>query len=1114
MGIGVPWSIGAKLAFPEKNVVAAIGDGSFMMTSCELETARRVGAPFVSVIFNDGMYGLIKLKADAAFGRSNGVVFTNPDIVQYASSFGVAGRRAGSVQELEELIRTGIKASERSPSSISRSIPGRTPNCPLDERPLIPTTRRSDRSKREGPFTYTSDDQDHEKGDIVGRSRSKTIGLPGSTGEVYHDTTDTSPSCSKNDRVTGRSHKLNNNPLIPSSMTSDLASEFQLQFFKDNGFIRKVCPKCGRAYWSQGDWPTCGEPPCEEYSFIGRSPMSRPMNVHEMREAYLSFFEENGHGRVRRYPIVARWRDDVFFTQASIYDFQPWVLNKVVEPPFNPLTISQTCVRFNDIDNVGKTGRHFTFFEMCAHHAFNRPERPIYFKDRTVELCHDLLSKKLGVNPRKMKYIEEWWEGGGNSGPCVEVILEGVEVATLVFMQYRETPQGRVPMDMKVVDTGYGLERFTWVSQGTPSAYEAVFGPVVEGLKRTVGIKADYKILAEYSRTAGAMNMRTAADIRNLRETTAKKIGISYEDLMGFVAPLEDIYVICDHSRALAFMLNDGVVPSNVREGYFARMLVRRALRSMRTLGLESSLSETVGQQVDYFSPYFPELVENRDDIMSLVKVEEKRYYETLERGRSLVQRLTKDLKHGEVFGAEKLIEMYDSHGLNPEIVKEFTTVPVNIPDNFYMQVAKKHERPEEETGIKTEEYPQNMPETKMSYYEDPEKMLFESRVVAVIKGAVILDHTYFYPEGGGQEADQGRMNEHEVVNVQKIKNTILHFLKDTHDIKVGDIVTCAITEDRRRQLMRHHTAAHIINGTARVMLGNHVWQSGAHKGVEEARLDITHYENLSDEQRTELERRCNLRVLEDHPVEMSFMPRDEAEAKFGFRLYQGGVVPGKIIRVVNTTGVDVEACGGLHCDRTSRVGPIRILRTKRIQDGVVRIEYSAGLAAVAGMQSDKACVDMIADRMMVTRETVVPATEKLLAEMKDDKKRLESMSSRLNMIVAEALLVKAEKVGGVSLVVHLITEGEDPAAISITLTERPNVIAVFGWVDHIPKVLVSCSKGLDVDCRPILKDILKKVGGGGGGRKDLAQGGGGDASLLPEALGSAPDLIKKALRP
>lgn len=176
---------------------------------------------------------------------------------------------------------------------------------------------------------------------------------------------------------------------------------------------------------------------------------------------------------MRRYPIVARWRDDVFFTQASIYDFQPWVLNGVVEPPHNPLTISQTCVRFNDIDNVGKTGRHLTFFEMLAHHAFNRPGKEIYFKDRTVELCHRFTTS-LGVDPERMRYVEEWWEGGGNSGPCVEVILEGVEIATLVFMQYRESAGGRVPMDMTVVDTGYGLERYTWLSQATTSAYDAV----------------------------------------------------------------------------------------------------------------------------------------------------------------------------------------------------------------------------------------------------------------------------------------------------------------------------------------------------------------------------------------------------------------------------------------------------------------------------------------------------------------------------------------------------------------------------------------------------------------------------------------------------------------
>ncbi len=889
-------------------------------------------------------------------------------------------------------------------------------------------------------------------------------------------------------------------------------SEFDLLFFKDNHFHRQVCPKCGRAFWSQGDWETCGEPPCEEYTFIGNSPMKKAYSNHEMREEYLSFFEEHGHGRVRRYPIVARWRDDVFFTQASIYDFQPWVIAEVIEPPHNPLTISQTCVRFNDIDNVGKTGRHFTFFEMCAHHVFNKPGKEIYFKDRTVELCHLFLTERLGVDPKKVRYIEEWWEGGGNSGPCVEVILEGVEVATLVFMQYRETAEGRVPMNMKVVDTGYGLERLTWVSQATPSAYDAIFGPVVRNLKDRLGIETNDRIMEQYSKIAGAMNMKTAADVRLLRERTAERIGISYDELMKNVAPLEDIYVVCDHARALAFMLNDGVVPSNVREGYFARMLVRRALRSMRALDLEMPLAEVVGQQIDYFSPYFPELVENREDIMSLVKVEEQRYYETLERGRSIVQRMTKDLK-GAPITTDQLIELYDSHGLNPEIVKEFSDVPVEIPDNFYMQVAKRHESTEVvEEGPKAEEYPLDMPETVKSYYEDPEVMAFEAKVVAVVKGAVVLDHTYFYPEGGGQEADFGVMNGHEVVNVQKVRNTILHFLRGKHDIAVGQKVTCAINEERRRQLMRHHTAAHIINGSARAMLGNHVWQSGAHKSVDEARLDITHFENLSDEQRAELERRCNEVVLEDHPVEIKFMPRDEAESKFGFRLYQGGVVPGKIIRVVNTTGVDVEACGGLHCDRTSRVGPIRILRTKRIQDGVVRIEYSAGLAAVSGMQADKACVDQLADKMNVGREALLPAAVKLLNDVKEDRKRMDSLAAKLNQIMADNLLAKAPEVNGAKVVVHLAAEDEDPQALSLALTSGPGVIAVLGLANKSPKLFVSRSADVKLDCRPVLRDIMKLVGGGGGGKPDFAQGGGGDPGKLPGAMERALDIVRAAM--
>jgi alanyl-tRNA synthetase len=888
-------------------------------------------------------------------------------------------------------------------------------------------------------------------------------------------------------------------------------SEFDLAFFNDNGFKRRCCPKCQRYFWSLGDWETCGEPPCEEYTFIGNSPMKERLTLHEMREAYLSFFENNGHGRVKRYPIVARWRDDVFFTQASIYDFQPWVLNGVIEPPYNPLTISQTCVRFNDIDNVGKTGRHFTFFEMCAHHAFNKKDGQfIYFKDRTVELCHRLFTESLGTDPLKMRYVEEWWEGGGNAGPCVEVILDGVEVATLVFMMYRDTPDGRKPMDMTVVDTGYGLERMTWVSQGVSSAYEAVFGPVVTWLKDLAKVSPDERVLTEYSKVAGSTNMRTAADVRRIRETTAERMGISYDELMGTIAPLEDIYVICDHSRALMLMLNDGVVPSNVRDGYFARMLVRRALRSIRSLDLDLRLAEVVGRQIDYFQDIFPELVENREDILKLVQVEEDRYFETLGRGRQLVGRLVNGLGKGEKLPLEKLVELYDSHGLNPEIAKEFAPERIDVPDNFYMQVAARHERPEEEVS-EVKERPESMPETRLLYYEDPELTEFEATVLEEIDGGVVLDQTAFYPEGGGQEWDLGILDGKRVCRVIKIKTTVVHFLEGGNP-PIGSKVRGSIDLERRQQLMRHHTAAHLINGVARGLFGNHIWQAGAHKAVDQARLDVTHFENLSTEQRDRLEREVNGVVLKDLPISIQFMPRDEAEAKHGYRLYQGGAVPGKIIRVVDVKGLDAEACGGLHCSHTGMVGTVRIARTKRIQDGVVRIEYAAGMAAVAGMQSDKRLVEGLGDELNVPAEKLPEMVTKLGQELREQRKRLEQLSAVINEMRVRELLEAADQVGEVRVVVHEALPGEDPEDMSKQLSSQPRTVAVIGVRGEKAKLLVARSADLRMDCRKVLKAIMALMGGGGGGKPDHAQGGGGDPQLLEAALKRSLEIVSREL--
>jgi alanyl-tRNA synthetase len=888
-------------------------------------------------------------------------------------------------------------------------------------------------------------------------------------------------------------------------------SDFDLEFFRDHGFRRKVCPKCQRAFWSLGDWESCGEPPCDEYAFIGNSPMKEPLGLHETREAYLSFFEANGHTRIGRYPIVARWRNDVFFTQASIYDFQPYVLNGTIEPPANPLTISQTCVRFNDIENVGKTGRHFTFFEMMAHHVFNRIDREeIYFKSHTVELCHRFFTERMGTDPEKMRYIEEWWEGGGNSGPCLEVILDGVEVATLVFMMFRETPRGRVPLDMRVVDTGYGLERICWVSQGSSSAYEAVFGPVVEGLKEQVGVSSDNDIMKEYAKIAGMTNARTSSEIMAIREMTASRLGISYEELMRTVGPLEDIYVICDHSRALAIMINDAVVPSNTREGYFARLLIRRALRSIRNLQLDLRLDEIVAKQIDFFQGTFPEMASNREDILNIIRVEEDRYHDTLERGRQLVAKMAKGMKPGEIIGKEMLIELYDSHGLNPEIVAEFSEVPVEIPDDFYLQVAKQHETPDENTKEETTDE-SGLPETVPLYYEDVHLQHFQAQVVAIKDDGLILDRTAFYPEGGGQEWDLGTINGLAVTQVLKMGKAVWHQVPGL-DAKVGDRVQGEVDMERRRQLMSHHTAAHIINGVCRRMFGNHIWQAGANKSLHEARLDITHYENFSPSQIVEIERECNRLVMQDIATNISFCERDEAEARHGFRLYQGGVVPGKTIRVVDVPGVDAEACGGLHVRSTGEIGPIRINRSKRIQDGVVRIEYQSGMAAVQAMIEDKLAVNHVAEELNVSRDQAEAAVSKLRAEHREAVKALDSLNREMAQNAGVDLMKTAPQVQGVKVICYMAQEGEDATELSKTFSAGQGVVSVVSAHGPKPRILVARSPDVDLDCRELLKDVMSIVGGGGGGKPDFAQGGGGDPAKVAEALEKVPKMLASRL--
>lgn len=893
-----------------------------------------------------------------------------------------------------------------------------------------------------------------------------------------------------------------------------MSMDMTTRMFKEEGWIRKQCPKCGKYFWTlDPDRETCGDPPCDEYQFIGKPGIPKKYTLDEMREKFLSFFEKHGHGRVKRYPVLPRWRDDVLLVGASIMDFQPWVISGEADPPANPLTISQPSIRFTDIDNVGITGRHFTIFEMMAHHAFNYPGKPIYWMDETVELAFEFFTKELGMKPEDITFKENPWAGGGNAGPAFEVLYRGLEVATLVFMQYKKAPENAdpsqvveikgdyyVPMETRVVDTGYGLERLVWMSHGTPTAYDAVLGYVIEPLKKMAGVeKIDERILMENSRLAGIFDIEDMGDLRYLREQVAKRVGITVEELEKAVRPYELIYAIADHTKALTFMLADGVIPSNVKAGYLARLLIRKSIRHLRELGLEVPLAEIVAMHIKELSPTFPEFKEMEDVILDIINVEEKRYHETLKRGSDLVRREIAKLKKKGIneLPLEKLILFYESHGLTPEIVAEVAQkegIKVEIPDNFYTLVAKQAEKTEKKTAaeyVVDFELVKDLPETRTLYYEDPFMKEFDAEVVKVIDDWVVLNQTAFYPEGGGQPYDTGTLKvngeEVKVTNVQKVGKVILHRVDKPELFKPGAKVHGKLDWDRRIQHMRHHTGTHVLMGALVRVLGKHVWQAGSQLHTDWARLDISHYKRITEEELREIERLANRVVMENREVTWEWLPRTEAEMKYGFRLYQGGVVPGRTIRVVKIEDWDVQACGGTHLPNTGLIGPIKILRTERIQDGVERIIFAAGEAAVDWMQETERLLKKTAEIFRVPVEKVPETAERFFNEWKEARKEVEKLRKELAKLLVYELENKVEKVGDVEFIGGVV-EGtmDDLREAANRLRKEKRVVVLISREGHF---VVAVGDALDIKAGELAKIITSVAGGGGGGRKELAQG-------------------------
>jgi alanyl-tRNA synthetase len=761
---------------------------------------------------------------------------------------------------------------------------------------------------------------------------------------------------------------------------------------KKEGFVRKKC-KCGTYFWTASDSNTCGDPSCSGgFRFIGDSPAKKELDYIEVWKEFARLFEKWGYKAIKRYPVVARWRDDTDFVQASIYDFQPWVVSGTVSPPANPLVVPQFCLRFNDIDNVGITGAHYTGFVMIGQHAFMKPSdwnQEKYFTD-----IHNWLKKGLGLPNEEVTFHEDAWAGGGNFGPCMEYFCRGLELGNQVYMMYEQTPSGNKELNLKVLDMGMGHERNAWFTKATSTSYESVFPTVCKKLYSATGIKVDDSLMKRFLPYSSYLNIDEVEDIDKTWVSVADKVGEDVKTLKEKILPLAALYSIGEHSRSLLVALSDGALPSNVGGGYNLRAILRRALSFIDKYSWNIDLADVCKWHAEYLKPLFPELMKHLDEVNEILSVEKDKYEQTKQKSHQLVKRFIK-----EKIDNKKLLQLYDSQGINPEIIKEEAAKlgkTIEVPENFYAKVAELHEKSEQvHATVKEEKLAlEKVPDTKALYFDDYSKLSSKARVLKVIDKNVVLDQTVAYPTSGGQLHDLGEISGSKIVDVFKQGSVIVHVLAEKPKFKEGDSVEIKIDEARRKQLAQHHTATHIVNAAAKRVLGSHINQAGAKKTEEKAHLDVTHFRNISEEELEKINKEANKIVKDAIHVRSSFMSRDSAEKKYGMGLYQGGAVPGKEIRVIEIPEIDVEACGGTHLKNTQEAGEIKIIKSSKIQDGIVRITFTSGKAAQKEEAKEEGILDETARLLNVEIAQVPARAEELFDKWKKARKAVKKGKS------------------------------------------------------------------------------------------------------------------------
>jgi alanyl-tRNA synthetase len=865
------------------------------------------------------------------------------------------------------------------------------------------------------------------------------------------------------------------------------------------------------------------------------------MKSTEIRRRFLEYFQRNGHTIVPSSPLVPANDPTLLFTNAGMVQFKDVFLGAEKRPYVRAVS-SQRCVRaggkHNDLENVGYTARHHTFFEMLGNFSFGD-----YFKRDAIRFAWEFLTKDVGlpaerlwvtvyteddeaadiwlkelkVDPARFTRLGEqsnFWQMGdtGPCGPCSEIFYDHgahlpggppgspdedgdryVEIWNLVFMQFNRDAQGKLtPLPKPSVDTGMGLERISAVLQGVHSNYQI---DLFQAL-----IHAAAEITGASDRQSHSLN------------------------------------VVADHIRAAAFLITDGVLPSNEGRGYVLRRIVRRAIRHGHRLGARDTFFyRLVKPLCDQMGDAYPELVKARAQVEQVLKQEEQRFNETLEQGLRILEDDIAALK-GDTISGETIFRLYDTYGFPVDLTRD-VALERNLKldmAGFDREMEAQRERARAASSFKTAEIGA-VAVDRPTQFTGYERLSDEGRVLQITRGAdlaradslkegeighVVLDCTPFYAESGGQVGDRGVLRAgasmFRVEDTQKVGQVFVHKGRlEKGALHVGDRVTGEVDPMLRRATMLNHSATHLMHKALRDVLGTHVQQKGSLVDEHHTRFDFSHFAPMTAEQIAEVERRVNEQILSNAETRARVMSMDEALSEGAMALF--GEKYGSDVRVLNI-GDSIELCGGTHVRRSGDIGLFKIVAESGIASGVRRVEAVTGPGVLAYLNEKEAKLRAVADAVRGTPDDAPRKVEQLQARMRQLEKELEQLRGKLARGESSDVASQAIEVKGVKVVAARL-DGADAKGLREAVDRlkdklAPAAIVLASVADGKVTLIAGVTKELTdrIQAGPLVNQVAIRVGGKGGGRPDMAQAGGNDPAGLDAALSALPGWVEQQL--